>query len=271
MIRRALHDTRFGQMHVRLKQGEGRPLLALHMSPLSSEMWLPLMDRIERPVLAPDRLGFGYSDPPSQDLTMDDYARATMDMVDAVYPGRVVDVLGEHTGSVEAVALAHLAPHRVRKIGLIAVPVYTDEERIERMSTRGAPPVAPDRDGSQFQVLWNRRLSYRLPPYDYAYLHRLTVQELVSAGPYRAYRAVFAYPMAERLADLPVPAVVFAPRDDLAEQTARAVGLLGTGADYVDLPNLALDLFHVAPERMVDLIREHLGEDNEPHDDPEEG
>jgi len=259
MIRRSLVDTSLGQVHVRVSEGPGRPLLALHMSPLSSEMWIPLMERLERPIVAPDRLGFGFSDPPPRDLTMDEYATATLEAFDSIHPGGRFDVLGEHTGSVEAIAVAHLVPDRVRKVGLIAVPNYTEEERKVRLATRGTPPVAPDLEGSHFETLWQRRLDYRTPPYDFEHLHRLTVQELTSAGPYRAYRAVFSYPTAERLADLPVPAVVFAPRDDLSEQTARSRSLLGPGSTYVDLPDLALDLFHEAPDRMSALIAEHLG------------
>jgi pimeloyl-ACP methyl ester carboxylesterase len=239
------------------------------MSPLSSEMWIPLMERLQRPVIAPDRLGFGFSDPPPRDLTMEEYAAATLDAVDEIHPG-TFDIIGEHTGSVEAVALAHLIPERVRRIGLIALPVYTEEERAERMGTRGAPPTEPDLEGSQFAALWRRRLAYRSPPYDFAYLHDLTVQELVSAGPYLAYRAVFSYPMAERLADLPVPAVVFAPHDDLADQTARAAGLLGEGSEYVDLPDLALDLFHaMAPRRRHRTRR--TGDRTRPADRPGDG
>jgi pimeloyl-ACP methyl ester carboxylesterase len=201
---------------------------------------------------------------------MEEYALATLDALDAIHPGRRVDVIGEHTGSVEAVALAHLVPERLRKIGLIALPVYTEEERAERMGTRGARPVEPDIEGSHYLALWRRRLAYRDPPYDLAYLHALTVQELVSAGPHLAYRAVFSYPMAERLAGLPVPAVVFAPHDDLAEQTARAAGTLPDGSEYVDLPDLALDLFHEAPDRLAALIQEHLGTGLDPTPNPEE-
>lgn len=258
MIRRGLFDAALGQVHARFTAGEGRPLLALHMSPLSSTMWIPLMERLDRPVFAPDRLGFGFSDPPPRELTMDEYAGATLEAFDAHHGAIDFDVLGEHTGSVEAVAIAHLVPERVGRLGLIALPVYTDEERAARMETRGAPPVKPDLEGSQFAALWRRRLAYRDPPYDLEHLHDLTVQELTSAGPYRAYRAVFSYPMAERLAALPVPAVVFAPHDDLAEQTARARPLLRESSHYVDLPDLSLDLFHEAPDRMVELITQYL-------------
>ncbi len=64
--------------------------------------------------------------------------------------------------------------------------------------------------------------------------------------------------MAERIATLPVPAVVFAPHDDLTEQTARAIDLLGPDCQFVDLPDLGLDIFHEAPDRMVALIEDYL-------------
>ena len=257
MIRRHLVDTALGQMHLRVSDGEGRPLLALHMSPLSSRMWLPLMERLARPVVAPDRIGFGYSDPPRREMTMRDYAMATLEAVDRLGVG-AVDVLGEHTGSVEAVEIAHLAGDRVGRVGLVAVPAYSSAERDERLARRGVA-LEPSEDGSHLLDLWRRRLAYRRPPYDLDLLHRLTVEELVSAGPHHAYRAVFDYPMAERLGALDRPVVVFAPRDDLAEQTARARRHLPSGSTYVDLSDLDLDIFERAPDRMAALVTEHLG------------
>ena len=38
-IKRRIVDTSLGQVHVRSKDGEGRPLLMLHMSPRSSRMF----------------------------------------------------------------------------------------------------------------------------------------------------------------------------------------------------------------------------------------
>lgn len=258
--RRVLVDTRFGQIHVRISDREGQPLVALHMSPLSSRMWLPLMERLDRVVIAPDRLGFGFSDPPPRQLEMTEYAAASLDAVDALGVGEF-DLIGEHTGSVEGVALAHLAPERVGRIGLVAIPSYTDDEIAERLSKRGTPGPAPAEDGSHLVELWRRRLAYRQPPYDLELMHRLTVEELVSAGPHLAYRAVFTYPMAERLAALAKPVVVFAPHDDLAEQTRRARAHLPAGSTYIDLPDLSLDIFEVAADRMADLVAIHLGEE----------
>ena len=250
--------TLHGQIHVRSSEGDGKPVVALHMSPLSSTMWLPLMDRLDRPVVAPDRLGFGFSDVPLQDLTMNDYATATLEALDAAGVEEF-DVVGEHTGSVEAVALAHLVPDRIGTIALVAIPAYSDEEREERLAFRGVPPAHPREDGSHFTDLWKKRLAYRTPPYDLDVLHRNTVEELMSAGPYRAYRAVFEYPMLERLSSLDCDVVVFAPHDDLITQTARARAQLPTGSVYIDLPDLALDIWEIAPDHMTALVAEHLG------------
>ena len=258
MIRQIL-DTRFGQMHVRTTDGIGTPLVALHMSPLSSTMWQPLMHRIARPVVAPDRLGFGFSDVPTSELTMDEYAAATLDALDNLGVDRF-DVLGEHTGSVEAVAMAHLAPERVGSIGLIAVPAYSDGERRERLQRRGSPPAPPAADGSHFVELWNKRLAYRTPPYDLDVLHRNTVDELQSGGPHRAYRAVFQYPMLKRVSELNCKVVVFAPHDDLITQTERCKPLLPDGAIYIDLPDFDLDIWEKHAETMTQLVVEHIGD-----------
>jgi pimeloyl-ACP methyl ester carboxylesterase len=258
VTRRTIVETRHGQMHVRATGGSGRALVALHMSPLSGSMWLPLMERLDRPVVAPDRLGFGCSDPPPGFLSMEEYAAATIDALDALDVVEF-DLLGEHTGSVEAVAVAHAVGDRVGRIGLIAVPAYSESEREERLARRGSPAQPPVEDGSHLTELWNNRLSFRTPPYDLAVLHRNTVAELSSAGPHLAYRAVFAYPMAPRLSDLDKPVVVFAPHDDLITQTERARAALPAGSVYVDLPDLGLDLFDVAPDRMAGLVAQHLG------------
>lgn len=216
------------------------------------------MKRLDRPVIAPDRLGFGCSDPAPRQLDMTEYAAASLDALDALEVGEF-DVIGEHTGSVEAVALAHLAMDRVGRVGLVAIPSYSDDEVTDRLSKRGSPGPSPTEDGSHLTDLWRRRLAYRQPPYDLELMHQLTVDELVSAGPHLAYRAVFAYPMAERLAALPRPVVVFAPHDDLAIQTSRARDHLPAGSTYLDLPDLSLDIFEVAADRLAELVTTHLG------------
>jgi hypothetical protein len=51
---------------------------------------------------------------------------------------------------------------------------------------------------------------------------------------------------------------VFAPHDDIIEQTTRVKPLLKAGSTYVDLPELSHDPFHAAIDRMVTLVNRHL-------------
>lgn len=257
--RRHLVDTRFGQVHVRAHGAAraGRPLVLLHMSPRSSRMWADLQPRLARPTYAFDRLGYGQSDPPPRALTLPEYAASALDALDALGIERC-DVLGMHTGSLEAVELAHQAPDRFGRCGIVAIPVFDAAERERGLATFATQRVVPAEDGAHVAAAWRARFAYRQPPYDLADVHARFVDYLLAPAPGAAYDAVFRYDYAERLRTCPVPLVAFAPRDDLYEHTLRARPLLPPDARYVDLADLDLDLFRRAPERMAALIDEHL-------------
>ncbi len=262
-IRRALVDTRFGQVHVRLagQSTAAFPLVLLHMTPLSSAMYdplLPLFGR-DRLVVAPDRPGFGFSDLPDRPLTMPEYANSTLDVLDALGVG-TFDVLGTHTGSVEAVELAAAHPERVRNVALVGIPAYTRYELDERTyRLAGVPP--PAEDGSHLAWHWQRRFLYRQRPYDLPLFHWRLLQELLP-GPnvWWPYKAVFDYPMAVRLARLVQPVLVLAPHDDLWEQTERVSANRGLPprARFVDLPHLGLDIAYYATDEVFKLVSDFL-------------
>ena len=107
MIRR-IYPTRFGQLHLRSNEGKGVPLILLHMSPRSGAMWETLQEKLDRPTHAPDRLGYGYSDAPPWALTLEQYAQATVDGLNAAGMQGQVDLLGIHTGSIEEIGRAHV-------------------------------------------------------------------------------------------------------------------------------------------------------------------
>ena len=257
-IRRQMFDTPHGQVHARVCQGDGLPLLALHQSPRSSRMFVPLMTRVSRPVLAVDRLGYGFSDVATSTPTVDMYAETTMAVVDQLGWDRF-SVLGIHTGSVEAVAIANNVPERVDKVGIVAVPVFTEQEKIELADEFGKPRAAPVEDGSHLLSYWQMRLVYRKPPYDLNYLQTLTVEELlIGDRAHLAYQAILEWPYEERLADLSRPLVVFGAHDDLSVQTLRMRNRLPAGSTYLDLPHMGLDLFHLHADEMAALVEEHL-------------
>jgi len=262
-IRRELIATRVGQVHVRLS-GPGSttpPLVLLHMTPLSSAMYDPLLPRLgtDRLVIAPDRPGFGFSDCPDQPPSMAEYAQTTLEVLDALGVEQF-DVLGTHTGSVEATELAWAQPGRVRKVVLVAIPAYTRAELEERRYRLVDAPSAAE-DGSHLDWHWRRRFLYRTPPYDLPVFQWRLLQELL-AGPHVwwPYQAVFEYPMAERLAALQQPVLVLAPHDDLWAQTERVYssGGLPPRARFVELPHLGLDIAYSAADEVAGLVRDFL-------------
>jgi pimeloyl-ACP methyl ester carboxylesterase len=242
-----LFPTRFGQLHVRSTEGHGVPVVLLHPSPRSGEMWEALQDRLTRPTYAPDRLGYGFSDAPPWAMSLEQYARCTVDALEAAgVPGQF-DVLGVHVGSAEAVEIAHQAPSQVRRLIAVGMPLFTVEEQQRQMEKYSEQPLKPAAEGGHV-----------LGAYDLADAQRRFVEHLLAANPGAALRAASGYPMEKKLKSLRSPLTVFAPHDDLLEQTQRVRPMLKADAAYVDLPDLGVDLFHTATDRMAELINRYL-------------
>ena len=118
-IRTNLHDV-----------GEGSPVLMIHGSGPGVSAWanwrlsLPVLARQAR-VIAPDMVGFGYSDRPAgQRYTMDAWVAQAVGVLDALDLERA-DVVGNSFGGALALALAIRHPQRVRRLvlmGSVGVP-----------------------------------------------------------------------------------------------------------------------------------------------------
>jgi pimeloyl-ACP methyl ester carboxylesterase len=257
-LTRRLFATRFGQVHMRSSDGRGVPLVLLHPSPRSGEMWERLQERLPRPAHAPDRLGYGYSDAPPWALSLEQYAQCTADALQAAAVGGQFDLLGVHVGSVEAVELAHHMPHRVRRVVAVGMPLFTAEERRRHLEKYSEQPLKPAAEGGHVLAAWRGCFAFRQPPYDLADAHRRFVEHLLAANPGAAFRAASGYPIEKKLKSMGVPLTVLAPHDEIIEQTQRVRPMLKSEDTYIDLPDLSVDLFHVAADRMAELIDRHL-------------
>jgi pimeloyl-ACP methyl ester carboxylesterase len=257
-ITRRLYMTRFGHVHVRSTDGKGVPLVLLHPSPRSGEMWERVQERLNRPTHAPDRLGYGFSDAPPWALSLEQYAQCTADALEgAAIPG-LFDVLGVHVGSIEAIEIANRLPHRVRRVAVVGMPLFTAEEQQRHMEKYSEQPLKPATEGGHVLGAWRGCFAFRQPPYDLADAQRRFVEHLLAANPGAAFRAASSYPVERKLKALRAPLTVFAPHDELIEQTQRVKPMLRSDAMYVDLPDLSVDLFHTATDRMVELVNRHL-------------
>jgi pimeloyl-ACP methyl ester carboxylesterase len=255
---RRICPTRFGQMHLRLTLGKGVPLVLLHMSPRSGAMFELLQERLERPTYAPDRLGYGFSDAPPWALSLEQYAQSTVDTLDAAGIDGDFDLLGVHTGAVEAIEVALQIGARVRRIVAVGVPLFSSEEQQRQLEKYSEQPLRPATEGGHVLGAWRGGFAFRQPPYDLGDVHRRFVEHVLAANPGAAFRAVCGYPIEKKLKSLKTPLTVFAPHDDILQQTLRAKALLKPDANFVDLPELGQDPFHVAVDRMATLVNRHL-------------
>ena len=132
-VRREFIDAHNGRLHLRLawpgstqpepaqpepaqrarvQSGSSKvPLICLHLSPNSSRVYARFIAEMarDRLAVAPDTPGFGLSTAPIDDPSIDDYARCIADLLahlEQRFGCRQFDVMGYHTGSKIALALA---------------------------------------------------------------------------------------------------------------------------------------------------------------------
>lgn len=104
--------------------GSGDPVLLIHGSGPGVSSWanwrgvMPKLS-VNRRVLAPDMLGFGYTDRPEGAVySMDIWAKQAVDFLDAMNIEKA-DIVGNSFGGALAIAMAVNNPERVRKLVLM--------------------------------------------------------------------------------------------------------------------------------------------------------
>jgi hypothetical protein len=169
-----------------------------------------------------------------------------------------IDLLGVHTGSIEAIEIAHQLGSQVRRLVAVGMPLFTAEEQQRQLEKYIEQPLRPATEGGHVLAAWRGGLAFRQAPYDLADVHRGFVEHVLAANPGAAFRAACGYAIDKKLKSLKSPLTVFAPHDDIFEQTERVKPLLKSSAIYVDLPDLGMDLFQAATDRMAALVNRHL-------------
>lgn len=227
---RSYVEGRHGQLHARIARPEGAsatPLLCIHMSPMSGRVFERLLAAMgeDRVAIAFDTPGFGMSDAPPAPPEIEDYARDLLTGLDALGIVDPVDLMGYHTGSMIAVALSRIAPARVRRVLMVAAPIFPEDERREfRAYYRHREPEA---DGGHILRRWKGFLYHHLRPgvtiaeVNDAFREALLGGNLEHWG----HRAAFNYDLAADLARVEQPVLILNTGDDLDQQTRRAQGL----------------------------------------------
>ncbi|MSO64978.1 MAG: alpha/beta hydrolase, partial [Alphaproteobacteria bacterium] len=205
------------------------PLVCFHASPTSWRSWhavLPEMGR-DRIVVAVDTPGHGDSDKPPAITTIEQYAAAIAEGLDALNLARY-DVIGNHTGSKIAVDIALQRPQQVRRLVLVSAPFYSDAE-VQAMKARYREVPIRD-DGSHFQLRWKMMMETmgRHLPID---LVQRTYAETMRGGlEYEwGHHAAFAYRHQDNLPRVVQPVLILNPNDTIHEATKRAGAHLKNG------------------------------------------
>lgn len=115
--------------------GSGAPVLLIHGSGPGVSAWanwrlvIPALAK-DRRVIAPDMVGFGYTDRPAGiQYGMDTWVQQALDLLDTLGLDQV-DLVGNSFGGALAMALAIRAPQRVRRLvlmGSVGVPFEITE------------------------------------------------------------------------------------------------------------------------------------------------
>ncbi len=229
-IRRSYLDFSWGQVHCRMASAPSvAPLLILlHQSPLSARNYdrlLPLLAGPCRPV-AIDTPGYGASDPPDRQWEVQDYAALVFAVADRLGAERF-HLFARATGTVFAVAAALAQPKRIARLMLHGLPVYTAEERADRLAGFAPPFVASD-DGSHLRWIWDR-IHHEYPWIDAALATQFVRDYLATSGDFAtAYRAIWRYDLRAALATgIDVPTLLIGgTRDRIAFMQPRAEALL---------------------------------------------
>ena len=258
-MRKHYVNTDLGQVHY-LTNGEGNPLLLLHMTPQSSLQFLYTFDYFNKlgfRVIAPDTLGYGMSDKPNEPLTIEEYASVLPEVLDDQDVDRIT-VIGHHTGASIASEFAKSHPSRVDKIILHGIPLYTKEERKERMSNLKVD-LSPKKDGSHLVNYWNwiqSRVGGRatLESCQMSLLHVF----LAGENEWFCHHAAFAYNLEKTLLELRQPCLIISNTGDPLHYIIPRVQSLREDFTFRELEGGSVFFIRDEPEKWVDCIGDFL-------------
>ena len=261
-IRRAYFNVAFGQIHGRIAgptQPENRhcPVVCLHQSPMSSWVFEPILDRLgaDRIVYALDTPGFGESDLPPAEPTVEDYAAAIGQVLESLGHERF-DVLGYHTGALIATELALTRAPLIRSMVLIGLAVFEPAEIAAFEAQPWPRPISED--GAHLQTEWQRSVQWAGPGMTLSMIAKSFAAKLhAGETAWWGAQAAYRYAMAEKLPQVKQNILALGPKDDLWEISPRAQALIQNG-HFERLPDLGFGLFETAPDAITQRLREHF-------------
>jgi len=262
--------------------GEGPAIVFIHGLGASWQSWLENLPELSRDhrVVAMDLPGFGYSQMPAGDISIEGYARWCFALLDVVGIGEAA-LVGNSMGGFIAADMAIREPKRVRSLTVVSAAVFWQDYRraqpLVGLARLSDAYVARALARSTDSIATRRRLrTWALATAGFRYPHLISnelAQEMVRSarrtdGFLPALEALADYPLDEELPKIGCPTlIVWGAHDTLVPvKDAKRMQEL--------IPGARREIFertgHVAmlerPERFNRKLREFLAEQPEPRE-----
>lgn len=258
-IRKDYADGLWGQVHYRAC-GEGRPLVLLHQTSVSSLMFeagMPLLAARGYRSIALDTPGYGNSAAPPAQPTMLEYAenlRLVLDSLGLQAP----DILGHHTGAGIAAIHAARHPERIAKLIMQGVPWFDAATRAV-FSDEWFADLSPRADGSHLIAAWNQRLSVMPGWSDIHAMHRLTAEMLrVNLRYAEGFKAALVHDLEPDLLAIQTSVLNFINAGDSAFALSEATARLRPDWPFVVHPGGTNDYIDEAPAAWAEAVDQFL-------------
>lgn len=211
--------TQLGEVHY-MDAGAvtGDPVVLLHQTPRSIDEFaevIPLLAEHLR-VIAVDNPGYGASEKPPHQPTVEEYANTVVALLDHLGIDRA-SLIGHHTGAVLAIDVAARHPSRVDRL-VLSGPVYLDQE-VRQMMHEISVQWTVQPDGSHMMEKWQKFSDWVDNP---AIVHRV-VTDLLHAGETSEYGhfACADYRMEDTLPLVQAPALLVVGRNDFFARNSK--------------------------------------------------
>lgn len=258
--RKGYADTPMGQVHYR-DFGEGMPILLLHQTPWFSIQYAkvqPLLAAAGFRSIAVDTPGFGFSDLPAEQPSIEGYADTLPYVLETLGVDQAA-VAGFHTGASIAAAFAHRHSKRVNCLILDGAPLYTEQEREQRLS-RPHWDQSPHPDGShlskRFEFIRDviTKNTAELESINWSVLSFFMAGETEHFG----HVAAFNYDMAPAIYDMTIPTLIISHTGDSLHFVADRIRKMRPDFAYREFEGGNSGVIYDDPEPWAEVVTEFL-------------
>ena len=262
MDRREYCAGTFGQVHFRVA-GAGHPLVMCHQSPSSLHQFDAAYARLAAlgiQAIGIDTPGFGQSDAPRAPPTIEDYADNVVAVLDHLKIAQA-DILGQHTGSMTAMAATIRHPARFRRLILNSPTPFSAEQRREWIDTLVAKQRAWQlkSDGSHLQKMWERRVRVTPGWTNLPVVHRNVIDMLLAGDTlWYGHHASLVYDQLGNLPRITHRTLLLNNTGDALYELCLSTRTLRPDFDYAELEGGTHDIVDEQPDAWCAAVARFL-------------